>query len=105
MKTLASTSGATFIGAWMVGLILANGGPTPSDSAAKIAAYYDSHKLRSMLATLLIDGLAGLAIFALAYCLRGYLTNDSSLRRAVLVAGIGAGLASLVQMVVSELMS
>ena len=105
MKTLAITSGATFVGAWIVGLILANGGPSPSDSAAQVAAYYDSHELRSMVATLLIDGLAGLAIFALAYCLWRYLTDDSTMHRAVLLAGIGAGLASLVQMVVGELMS
>jgi hypothetical protein len=61
-------------------------------------------EVKSMIATTLIDGLAGIAIFALAYCLWRYLTGQqSNVRQAVLWAGIGAGLASLAQMVVGEI--
>lgn len=106
MRRLQIAAGTTFVGAWIVGLILANGGPDPSDSASTIAAYYDSHEVKSIIATLLIDGVAGLAILAIAYCLWRYLGEEQNeLRQAVLWAGIGAGLASLVQMVVGVLMS
>jgi hypothetical protein len=105
MRTVALTCGSTFVGAWIVGLVLANGGPGPSDSAVQVASYYNTHEVKSMIATLLIDGVAGLAIVALASCLRRYLAGRSNLHTAVLWAGIGAGAASLVQMVVGELMA
>jgi Domain of unknown function (DUF4386) len=106
MRRLQIAAGTTFVSAWIVGLVLANGGPDPSDSASKVAAYYDKHEVKSIVATLLIDGLAGLAILAIAYCLWRYLAGqERRLHRAILVAGIGAGLASLAQMVVGVLMS
>jgi hypothetical protein len=106
MRTLQIAAGATFMAAWIIGLIFANGGPSPSDSAAKIAAYYDDHEVRSMIATLLIDGVAGLAIIALAYCLWRYLAAEQdAFGRALIVAGVGAGVVSLVQMVVGEVMA
>ena len=106
MRTLQIAAGATFMAAWIIGLIFANGGPGPSDSAATIAAYYDDHEVRSMIATLLIDGVAGLAIIALAYCLWRYLAAEQdAFGRALIVAGVGAGVVSLVQMVVGEVMA
>jgi hypothetical protein len=49
---------------------------------------------------------AGLAIIALAYCLWRYLgAEHDGFGRALIVAGIGAGLVSLVQMVVGEVMA
>src|SRR5919204_1602104 len=106
MRRLQIAAGTAFVAAWIVGLVLANGGPDPSDSASEVAAYYDKHEVKSIVATLLIDGLAGLAIVAIAYCLWRYLAGQERLlHRAILVAGIGAGLASLAQMVVGVLMS
>jgi hypothetical protein len=106
MRRLQIAAGATFVAAWIVGLVFANGGPGPSDSAARIAAYHDDHEVRSMIGTLLIDGAAGLAIIALAYCLWRYLAAEhDAFGRALIVAGIGAGVVSLVQMVVGEVVA
>src|SRR4051812_19617997 len=99
MRRLQMAAGVAFVSAWLVGLALATDGPKPDDPAATIAAYYGDHEVRSMIATLLIDGLAGLAIFALAYCLWRYLSGEPRLGKVVLWAGIGAATASLVQMV------
>jgi hypothetical protein len=105
MRKLQVGAGVAFVSAWVIGLVLAAGGPKPTDSAAKIASYFDTHQATSMLAHFLIDGVAGLAIVAIAYSLWRYLRGESTLRRVVLWAGMGAGVASLGQMVVGETMS
>jgi hypothetical protein len=104
MRNLQIAAGAAFVGAWIVGLLLAAGGPDLNDSGAKVARYYGSHEHRAIVANLLIDGVAGLAIMAMAYALSSYLASDP-LARWVLAAGVAAGLASLVQLVVGEVMT
>jgi hypothetical protein len=104
MRNLQIAAGAAFIGAWVVGLLLAGGGPDLNDSATKVARYYASHEHRAMAANLLIDGIAGLAIMAMAYALSVYLGSEP-LARWVLVAGVAAGIASLGQLVVGEVMT
>src|SRR5919109_2284784 len=100
MRRLQLLAGVTFVSAWIIGLVLANGGSEPSDSSQTIAGYYDNHELKSIIATILIDGVAGLAIFLLGYCLWVYSAGVArGLRATVLWAGIVAGFASLVQMV------
>ena len=52
------------------------------------------------------DGVAGLAILGLAYSFWSYLAvEESRFRRAVLVAGLFAGIASVAQMVIGEVMA
>jgi hypothetical protein len=98
MRRLQISAGATFIAAWIVGLILANGGPEPGDPGYKIANYFAAHEGRSI-ATLLIDGLAGVAMLGIAYSLYRYLKQaaEDRLRRSILVAGVLAGVVSFVQ--------
>jgi hypothetical protein len=92
--------------AWIIGLSLATGGPSPTDTAATIAKYYDDHEVKAMVATLFIDGVAALAILGLAYSFWSYLAaEESRFRRAVLVAGLFAGIASVAQMVIGEVMA
>jgi hypothetical protein len=105
MKRLQIAAGTAFVGAWIVGVVLAASGPTPDDSAAKITSYFAGHEQRSMVAHFLIDGLAGLAIVAIAFSLYGYLDGSTRLRRLILGAGIAAGVASLGQMIVGETLS
>jgi hypothetical protein len=39
MKKLAIVSGATYVLAWIVGLVLASGDPEPDDPATKVASF------------------------------------------------------------------
>ena len=88
-----------------MGLLLAASGPAPDDPAARVAGYFATHEQRSMVAHFLIDGLAGLAIIAIAGSLYRYLSGGERLRRLVLWAGLAAGAASLGQMIVGETLS
>jgi Domain of unknown function (DUF4386) len=105
VRGLQITAGITFVGAWIVGLILAADGPKPDDSATKVAHYFATHEHKAFVAHFLIDGLAGLAIIAMAVAISQYLGRDSGLAQAVLWAGIAAGIASLAQMVVGEILT
>jgi hypothetical protein len=104
MKKLQITSAITFVSAWLVGLALAAGGPKPSDTAHTIATYA-GHEHSAMLANLLIDGIAGAAIIALADGVRRYLVSESKLAKWMFTAGIAAGVTSLFQAVVGETMT
>ncbi len=90
MRNLQIAAGTAFVGAWIVGLVLAAGGPDLNDSATKVTSYYASHEHRAIVANLLIDGVAGLAIMAMAYAVASYLGSDP-LARWVLVGGVAAG--------------
>lgn len=105
MKKLQITSAITFVAAWIIGLALAASGPKPSDTAQTIASYYASHEHTAMLAHLLIDGVAGAAIIALAFGLRRFLRGDDKLTRLMFAAGVAAGLTSLIQAAVGETMT
>ena len=105
MKKLQITSAITFVSAWLVGLALAASGPKPSDTARTIATYYANHEHSAMLANLLIDGIAGAAIIALAYGLRRYLASDSKPTTWMFAAGITAGITSLFQAAIGETMT
>jgi len=105
MKKLQITSAITFVSAWLVGLALAASGPKPSDTAQTIANYYASHEHTSVLANLLIDGIAGAAIIALAVGLRRYLNNHSKLTTWMYAAGFAAGITSLFQAAIGETMT
>jgi hypothetical protein len=102
MKKLQITSAVTFVSAWLIGLALAASGPKPSDGAHKIASYYATHEHSAMLAHLLIDGIAGAAIIALAVGLRRYLASDSKLTKWMFAAGVAAGITSLLQAVLAR---
>jgi hypothetical protein len=105
MKRLQIAAGATFLGAWIVGLVLAASGPAPDDPATKVAGYFTVHEQRSMVAHFLIDGVAGVAIAAIALSLYRFLAGSERLRRLLLSAGLAAAVASLVQMIVGETVS
>lgn len=105
MKKLQITSAITFVSAWLVGLALAARGPKPSDTAHTIATYYASHERSTMLANLLIDGVAGAAIIALVIGLRRYLASEGKLAKWMFAAGIAAGVTSLFQFAIGETMT
>jgi hypothetical protein len=100
MRRLQIYSGSAFLFAWIVGLMLAASGPKQTDSATKIAGYFSAHEHKAMVAHLLIDGLAGIAIFGIAYSLRAFLSrHDAKLAKWMFLSGALAAVASLAQAV------
>lgn len=104
MRTLQITSAITFVSAWLVGLAFAAGGPQPSDSTQAITRYYADHAHAAMVAHILLDGVAGVALIALAFGFHRYFAAVNLLARSMFTAGIAAGLTSLFQAAVSETM-
>lgn len=106
MRKLQIAAGTAFVGAWVVGIALEADGPKPDDTAATIAGYFSAHEHKAMLAHLLIDGVAGAAIIGLAVSLHRFLRGaDERLARVVLGAGIAAGLTSLAQLALGEVLT
>ena len=104
MKTLSLTAGITFVLAWVAGLALAGSGPAPDAGAQAVAAHFDAHAGTAVAAHLLVDGIAGAALIALAIALHRLL-GDQKLGTVALASGIGAGIASLFQLAVAEAMT
>jgi hypothetical protein len=101
MRRLSLSAGLMFVLAWIAGLAVAgSGGPKPGDSKAAIAAFFAAHERSALLEHLLIDGVAGVALIAVAFVIRRRIGS-----RAGFVAGLGAGAVSLVQMLVGEAMA
>ena len=98
MKKLATTSGTTFVLAWIAGLLVAGGGPKPTDSAAEIAAYFAAHERTAMLQHFLIDAVAGGALIGIALLARRH-------SRVAFTAGVTAASVSLVQFAIGEAMA
>ena len=72
MKKLAIVAGTTYVLAWILGLAVAAGGPKPDDPAAKVASYFARHEHTALIGHLLVDGIAGAALIALAFVVRRY---------------------------------
>jgi hypothetical protein len=74
MKKLALISGVTtYILAWVIGLVIASGGPKPDDPGTKVASYFARHEHTAMVGHLFVDGIAGLALIALAIVILRFL--------------------------------
>lgn len=100
MKRLAVTSALIYILAWIVGLVVASGGPKPDDPAAKVASYFARHEHMAMVGHVLVDGVAGLALVAIAILiLRFVRTSDEKMAKLAFYSGLAAAVTSLAQFV------
>lgn len=98
MKKLAIISGVTYILAWLIGLVLASGGPKPDDPATKVVSYFARHEHAAMLGHLFVDGIAGLALIAIAVVtLRFLRPSDPQMAKVGFCAALAAAATSLVQ--------
>jgi hypothetical protein len=88
----AGISAGVYVGSWLVGLVVAPSAPSNTASAASVHAYYLAHGSASMVQSLLVHGLAGVALAALAATT--YRVFDKAAARA---AGMTAAAVSLVQ--------
>lgn len=86
-------AGIAYVLAWLIGLFLAPSAPDPFGSAGTIDAYFSAHRPAAMIQSVLIHGLAGVALLGLAAALWGYLAaaGDTAVpRRVMLAAGVSA---------------
>ena len=98
MKKLAIISGATYILAWIIGLVLASGGPEPDDPATEVASYFARHEHAAMLGHLFVDGIAGLALIGTAVVISRFLRpRDPQMGKLGFLAALVAAATSLVQ--------
>lgn len=104
MKKLAIASGTTYVLAWIIGLVIASGGPKPDASAAKVASYFGSHEHGAMVGHLFVDGIAGISLVAVALLIFRFLraTDERRMARAGFYAALAAAAISLAQFVVGE---
>jgi Domain of unknown function (DUF4386) len=101
MKKLAIAAGTTYILAWIIGLVIAAGGPKPDDPAAKVAAYFAGHEHRAMLGHLFVDGIAGIALIGIAMLILRFLRpSDERMAKAGFYSALAAAALSLGQFVV-----
>jgi hypothetical protein len=84
-----ANAGRWFVSAWLLGLFVAPSAPAPDAADATIAAHFADHPFATGLQSVLIHGIAGVALIVLALTLRA--------GRGATLAGVAAGLTSLVQ--------
>ena len=64
MRKLQPFSGAAFVALVVVGVVLGSGTPGSTDPGSEVAAYYDAHQWRMVVAAFV---LAASAFFAIAF--------------------------------------
>ncbi len=87
-----------YVAAWLVGLVAAPPAPPISAEDAEFTTYLDAHGGAAVIQSLLVHGLAGLALAAVV-ARAASAAAGRSLRTAVRVAGLGAVAVSLFQVV------
>jgi hypothetical protein len=91
--------GFLYVIVWAIGLLIPTGTLSPSMSNAEIQQVLLVHQLARLIQVYLIDGIAGISILLFAGMAASLFqfTEEKSLARVVLGAGVAAGAISLVQ--------
>ena len=99
-KNWLNYAGFIYVAAWIVGLLIESGTPTPSAGGTALLAYFTAHQQSHMIQAYLIDGVTGIAILLFSAAVVNHfrkVDGDSPLLHVVLGAGITATGVSLVQ--------
>lgn len=88
-------AGLTYVGAWVLGLVAFGFGPAADASDADIARYFADHRTVSAIQSLLIHGVAAVALLGVMVAVRGKGRLNRWAWRAVLVA-VGVSLVQCV---------
>ena len=97
LRRVARVAASTYVVAWAVGLAIAPAGPDPlTATPAELHAHAAGHTLGLAAQSMLIHGVAGVALLTVALLLPGRLGNDRTARLAR-ASGIVAATASFVQ--------
>jgi hypothetical protein len=92
-----SVPAAVYVAAWLTGMIGGPAAPAATASAAEIHRFYLDHPSGIAVQSLLIHGVAGLALAVLAVTIPFATGTTGRLRVAVIGSGIAAALVSLTQ--------
>jgi hypothetical protein len=93
-----SVAGATYVSAWVAGLLLAPSAPAPDAAASQVHAYYAESASAIVVQASLVHGLAGLALGVLALTVPAATAASTPARRLVTGTGLAAALVSLLQL-------
>src|SRR4051794_3969069 len=92
-----ANAGSFFVSSWLIGLFVAPSAPDAAAPAATVAAHSAQHQTATTVQSLLIHGVAGVALIVLALSL--------TVSRRARLAGAAAGVVSLVQATVGVVLS
>ena len=92
-----SVAGATYVAAWIVGLLTGPTTPSATGSDSTIHLYYLHEGPAIIMQSSLIHGLAGAALLTMAWTIPAATLASTRLRRAVKVLGSAAALVSFLQ--------
>ncbi len=92
-------SGLVYVAAWLIGLALASAGPGAFDPAGEVHEYFVDHRSVALIQSLLIHGVAGLALIVLALALGRRFAGEAvaTARTVTVVAATAAAVVSFVQ--------
>jgi hypothetical protein len=97
----AAAAGFAYVAAWLIGLLAAPSGPSLTASPQSIQAYFATNHSAFLTQSILVHGVAGAALIALAVLLavsfRERARASARLNKAVMGAGLAAGAVSFVQ--------
>ena len=99
-KNWLNYAGFVYVAAWIVGLLIESGTPTPSAGGTALLAYFTAHRQSHMIQAYLIDGVAGIAILLFSVAVADHfrkVNGEFALLQVVLGAGIAATSISLLQ--------
>lgn len=88
-----------YVGAWIVGLLVAPSAPSESAADQKVQAFFVAHHGSTLVQALLVHGVAGLAffVFVISFAKLMPAPGSGAMRTVFLVAGMAAVIVSLVQ--------
>lgn len=92
-------AGLVYVGAWILGLLVAPSAPSQTASDAEVQAFFVNHHSATLIQALLVHGIAGIAfgVFVVALARLLVAPRSNAARSLFLVAGLGAVVVSLVQ--------
>lgn len=98
-RNLLAFFGFLYVTVWVIGLLIPTGTLSPSMSNAELQQVLLANQLTRLIQVYLIDGVAGISIllFAVAAASLFQASEEKTLARVVLSAGVVAGTISLVQ--------
>src|SRR3954469_22973485 len=101
LDRLLPVAGAVYVSSWLLGLSLGPSAPGPRAPAVDIQAYYVGHTGGIVVQSLLVHGLAGIALAVLALGFARALSAEGPSARWVRGTGLAAALVSLLQVVLA----
>jgi hypothetical protein len=98
-RTGVLIAGLVYVGAWIVGLLVAPSAPSETAADQKVQVFFVAHHGSTLVQALLVHGVAGLAFLVFVISLAKLMPAPGSgaMRTVFLVAALAAVVASLIQ--------